>query len=480
MFDKLKAYCKRDVYPFHMPGHKRNSEKLGNNLPYSFDITEIDDFDYLHNPTGVIKEINNKASKIYNCNHSFILVNGSTSGVLSAIGAITNYGDSVLVARNCHKSVYNAIEINGLNAYYVLPENNEEFDIHTVITPDSIKKALESHKDIKAVILTSPTYEGFVSNIKEISDICHGYNIPLFVDEAHGAHLGLSEYFPNEAIQNGADIAVLGLHKTLPALTQCAVLNINSHLVDITKLKEQLSIFQTSSPSYILMSSIDKCLDYISNDTQALFTNYHRLLTDFYDTTKSLKHIKVLTPSSDNKEYFDYGKIIISTLNTDINGIELAQILRSKYNLETEMACNTYVLAMTSICDREEGFNRLISALIEIDSTLTISSKSSGTVSLTIPNKQLSVSGTKTLNGKYVDLKQSVGNTALEYVFAYPPGIPILVPGEIIDEQIITTINQLKKANINLIFSKTENTDEIFVSNTSDSLTNNALRGKIK
>ncbi len=464
MFDKLKAYCKRDVYPFHMPGHKRNSDVLDNNLPYSIDITEINDFDYLHNPTGIIKEINNKGKDIYNCEHSFILVNGSTSGVLSAISAITNYGDKVLVARNCHKSVYNAIEINGLDAYYVLPEYDKDFDIHTIITPNSIKKALNKHKDIKAVILTSPTYEGFVSNIKEISDICHSFNIPLFVDEAHGAHLGLSDYFPSEAIQNGADIAVLGLHKTLPALTQCALLNVNSKLIDISKLKEQLSIFQTSSPSYILMSSIDKCFDYISNNTQVLFKNYHRLLTDFYDNSKSLKLLKI----HPNNVFFDYGKIIISTLNTNINGIELAKILRSKYNIETEMACNSYILAMTSICDREEGFKRLLNALFEIDNTLIKNNRISKDVSLTIPNKMFSVTEAKKLQGKYISIDKSEGKTSLEYVFAYPPGIPILVPGEVIDKQIISIINNLKKAQINLIFSKSENTDEIFVSNISD------------
>lgn len=477
MFEKLKAYCKRDVYPFHMPGHKRNYKELGSDLPYQFDITEIDDFDYLHNPNGIIKDINDKASAIYNCQYSFMLVNGSTSGVLSAISAITNYGDKVLVARNCHKSVYNAIEINGLEACYVLPEYDAEFDIHSVINPNSIKSALLEHNNIKAVILTSPTYEGFVSNIKDISDICHSFNVPLFVDEAHGAHLGLSEYFPSEAIKMGADIAVLGLHKTLPALTQCAVLNVNSNLVDIYKLKEILSIYQTSSPSYILMSSIDKCLEYVSNDTQNKFETYNQNLIEFYKSVKSLKHLKVLSYTT---EYFDYGKIIISTLNSNISGIELSEILRNNYNIEIEMSCNSYVLAMTSICDRVEGFKKLSDALIKIDKSLKSNTNTKNQIKLSIPKKINSVSNAKKLNGTFAKLENSVGKISLEYVFAYPPGIPILVPGEVIDEQIISVIKHLKNAKVNIIFSKSENTDEIFISNISDSLTNNTLRGKIK
>ena len=462
MFDKLKAYCKRDVYPFHMPGHKRNYEKLGTDLPYEFDITEIDDFDYLHNPNGIIRDINKKASSIYNSGHSFMLVNGSTSGVLSAISAVTNYGDAVLVARNCHKSVYNAIEINGLEAYYVLPEYNQEYDIHTIITPKSVKLSLDKHKNIKAVILTSPTYEGFVSNIKEISDICHSYNIPLIVDEAHGAHLGLSEYFPSEAIKNDADIAILGLHKTLPALTQCALLNVNSKLVDIYKLKEMLSIYQTSSPSYILMSSINRCLEYISTDTHNKFTAYNNHLISFYESVKSLKNLRIFPYQS---EYFDYGKLIISALKSNISGIELQEILRKDYNIETEMSCDSYVLAMTSICDREEGFKRLSNALVKIDKTLESNKNTKNQIKLSIPRKIYSVTNAKQLNGTTTKLENSVTKISLEYVFAYPPGIPILVPGEVIDEQTINIINNLKNAKVNIIFSKSENTDEIFVSN---------------
>ena len=464
MFNKLKAYCKRDVYPFHMPGHKRNYKELGADLPYHFDITEIDDFDYLHNPNGIIKNINDKASAIYNCKHSFMLVNGSTSGVLSAISAVTDYGDKILVARNCHKSVYNAIELNGLEAYYVLPEYNKEFDIHTKIAPESIKLALNKHKDIKAVVITSPTYEGFVSNIKDISEICHSYNIPLIVDEAHGAHLGLSEFFPSEAIKNGADIAILGLHKTLPALTQCALLNVNSSLVDIYKLKEMLSIYQTSSPSYILMSSIDKCLEYISNDTNIKFNTYKNNLIAFYESISSLKHIRIFPYQT---EYFDYGKLIISTLNSNISGIELQEILRKDYNIETEMSCNSYVLAMTSICDREEGFKRLSNALIKIDETLKSNTNTKKQIKLSIPQKIHSVTNAKKLTGTVTKLENSVGKISLEYVFAYPPGIPILVPGEVIDKETISVIDNLKNAKVNIIFSKSANTNEIFISNNS-------------
>lgn len=447
MFNQLKEYCKKDICPFHMPGHKRNIDLLGNDLPYEYDITEINGFDYLHSPDGIIKNVQEKAKKIYNCEHSFMLVNGSTCGVLAAIRTITEYGDKVLVARNCHKSVYNAIELNGLDAVYILPEYNGEFNIHTVINPDSVKIALENNPDIKAVILTSPTYEGFVSNIQKIAETAHSHNIPLFVDEAHGAHFGLSDFFPPDALSCGADIAVLGLHKTLPALTQCALLNVKSNLINIPKLKEQLSIFETSSPSYILMSSIDKCLSIITEQGEKLFSDYYNNLKYFYKTTENLKSLKVFRSFSN----FDIGKIVISTLNTNINGTSLSEILRNDYSIEVEMSYDSYIIAMTSICDTKKCFERLSCALSAIDDNISSDKKNKlNTLPLSIPAKALSISETKKLSGETVGLINSIGRIALEYIFAYPPGIPIIVPGEVIDKTVIEEIINLQKADIEL------------------------------
>lgn len=447
MFKQLKNYCSKDICPMHMPGHKRNTALLGNALPYAFDITEIEGFDYLHDPTGLIKDIHCRAQKLYGCDHSFMLVNGSTGGILAAVCAVTNYGDKVLVARNCHKSVYNAIELNGLDAVYLLPEYDDNFNIFTVINPSAVEEALNKNPDIKAVILTSPTYEGFVSDIKEIAEITHQHNIPLFVDEAHGAHFGLSAYFPDDAVSCGADIAVMGLHKTLPALTQCALLNVKSKLVNIDILKEKLSVFQTSSPSYILMSSIDRYLSLMEENRGELFEKYNERIDNFYNSVKNLNKLKVHSSSLN----FDKGKILISTASCNMNGMKLAEILRSKYNIELEMAYDCYAAAMTSICDTDENFKRLSDALLDIDPKIKPSKIAcKNQTALNIPKKELCISETKKIRGEVVLLSEAAGRISLEYIYAYPPGIPIIVPGEIIDGVLISQIINLQKENINL------------------------------
>ena len=260
--ERLENYFNEDYLPMHMPGHKRNIKLLGEKLPYRIDITEIDGFDDLHHPEGIIKEIEEKAKKIYKSNKSFILVNGSTCGILAGIRSVVNYGDKVLVARNSHKSVYNAIEINCLNPIYVLPKI-DKYGINKNIKADDIENILEKNKDIKLVIITSPTYEGVLSDVKSIVNIAHKYKVPVLVDEAHGAHLSFMENSNFEALNCGADIVIQSLHKTLPALTGTAILHIKGDLVKEEDVRRELSIFETSSPSYILMSSIDECLSLI-------------------------------------------------------------------------------------------------------------------------------------------------------------------------------------------------------------------------
>ena len=447
LYDKLKNYSDNDIYPFHMPGHKRN---FGSQLPYNLDLTEIEGFDNLHNAEGCLKAIEDKASELYSVNRAFLLVNGATGGILSAIRALTDFGDKVIVARNCHKSVYNAIEICGLTPVYVLPEYSETYGIYTEIKSDNIENLLSENPDTKLVIITSPTYEGIVSDIAEISKICKKYSVKLFVDEAHGAHFPFCDKFPEEAVKNGADVAVTSLHKTLPSLTQTGLL-LTDDLTLISELQQNLSVFETSSPSYILMSSIEMCLEYVSENREA-FNDYYENLKEFYNKSNTLKNLKVLTFNN-----FDSGKIIIHTAKTDINGIELAKILREKYLIETEMAYTNYVLAMTSVCDTKEGFARLFNSLVEIDKTCKNEGiDSSYSVLTSIPKRRFKSSDKSKFKSKIIDFKNSKNKASMEYVWAYPPGIPLIVPGEVISDEIISTINNLSEKNID-IFSSEKN-----------------------
>lgn len=447
-----------------MPGHKMIDVVNDGLLPYEIDLTEIDGFDNLHNACGCLKGIEKKAEKLYDVNHAFLLVNGATGGILSSIRAMTNLGDKIVVARNCHKSVYNAIELCGLNPEYILPEYDEKYGIFTFVSPHKIELLLAENPDTKLVITTSPTYEGIVSDIKTIADICHRYGAMLFVDEAHGAHFPFSKKFPSEVVKCGADVAVVSLHKTLPSLTQTALLLTDNSEIN-EKLQENLSVFESSSPSYILMSSIENCLDFVS-DNKTDFETYTNRLTNFYNGTKSLNNLSIIYNDKsflENCFDYDFGKIVISTADTNISGTELAKILRDKYKLETEMSYTNYVIAMTSVCDTDEGFGRLKNALFEIDSSLTERKKYNIHNNFSeIPKRSFNSYLKNNFKSEKIRFKNSKGRVSLEYVWAYPPGIPLIVPGEIITDKLISQINILISNNIQINSTKNSMPDYIY------------------
>lgn len=414
---------KLNKYPFHMPGHKRNKnfDIVGSNI----DITEIDGFDNLHSANGSIKEIEDKLATIYNANRSFMLINGSTVGLLSAIFAVTNRNDKIIISRNCHKSVYNACYLRELDVIYIEPDYDENDGYYTFVSQNSVDKAIEENPDAKAVVITSPTYEGNISNIKS--------SIPLIIDCAHGAHFGFGSFpkYPN------GDIIISSLHKTLPCLTQTAVLNVYNNKYT-NNVKKYLDIFETSSPSYILMNSVSKCIEILNNDKE-LFSSYENNLNEFYKIELNNLKLKI----GDDK-----GKIVISTSSTNINGTELAELLRNKYNIECEMASINYIILMTSVADTKNSFILLKKALEEIDETLE-------KVEITkiakpiLPVKKYKSS--EIIETYDTILSKANGKICAEYVYAYPPDIPIIVPGEIISKEIIDSINNMIINNVNVI-----------------------------
>ena len=374
---------------------------------------------------------------------------------------MTKYGDKVLVARNSHKSVYNAIEINNLNPIYLLPKI-DKYGIDKNIDINNIKENLEKNKDIKLVIITSPTYEGVISDIKKIVEISHKYNIPVLVDEAHGAHLKfINKLSENEAINAGADIVIQSLHKTLPALTGTAVLHIQGEYVRKENIERELSIFETSSPSYILISSIEECLDIVKNKGTELFKKYQENLKYFYKETRKLKNLKILGNEileENEKYYYDFGKIVIITSNCEITGKELSDILRTDYKIELEMSSINYALAMTSICDTKENFERLLQALIEIDEKLEKEKvkivkeiEKTRKIEIKLPKFKMNIlEAINNENIEFLDYNKLEGRILKEYIWVYPPGIPLITPGEEISKEIIDKIKEFLQAGIEI------------------------------
>lgn len=473
MLGKLEAYSKENIVPMHMPGAKRNSELIGRYMddmpaPYDIDITEIDGFDNMHNADGLIKKAFEKTAALYGADESLFLVNGSTAGNMAAICGVTDKGDSIIVARNCHISVYNAIILNELDANYVYPQYDDEYGYYKGISLREIKDTVEKNesmgKDIKAVVITSPTYEGNVSDIKNIAAYLHEHNIPLIVDEAHGAHFKFSCEFPQTSVEQGADIVINSVHKTLPSLTQTAVMHINYGYVNVSKVKRYWNIYQSTSPSYILMGSIDRCMSIIEKDGEYLFENYISKLKILRNKLGQLKNIKLI--DSD-----DISKIVIGCDNAK----KLYDILLKEYGIQLEMSSLKYAIAMTSIFDSAEYYDRFYNALCEIDrrynanninnsannnqnyaehynifnNTLSIK-KADIKVNIADFKNEALMSIAKALNegdkngyDKIMMNDSSLyGRISAKMVYVYPPGIPILCPGEIISENVVNIISK--------------------------------------
>lgn len=437
-------------YPFHMPGHKRNLEVMGNLFPYDMDITEIEGFDDLHHASGILKEAMADAAKLWGAKETFFLINGSTSGILAGIRALTKTGDTVLMARGCHRSVYHAVELCHLHPIYLVPPLCQTLPIFGSMPPETIQKALQENPNCKLVILTSPTYEGVVSDIASIAEIVHNAGAYLLVDEAHGAHFGFDTDFPMTAVRLGADIVIQSMHKTLPAPTQTALLHICSTQVPIAEVRRQLAIFQTSSPSYVLLSQMQRCVTFLKKKGTSFFSDYVTKLQQFYHTVNHLSALRVYPLQETAIFDADIGKIIINTSHSNINGTTCANILRNTYGLETELSQPSYVLAMTSILDTTEGFSRLANALSAIDQTVQPSGANTLVCLPAIPTTICSITQALEQPHEIVSFSDAVHRIAADYIWAYPPGIPLIVPGEEFTTDLLSYIQELQKNGISV------------------------------
>ena len=432
LWERLEAHHKAGYLSLHMPGHKENAAlapylaRLGAEL----DITELPEFDDLHDPSGVLAQGMDRAAKLWGSRKSYFQVNGSTGGLLAAIRAATRRGDQVLVARHCHKAVYHAIELCGLDPVFLLPPVEETFGLAGSLSPEQVAQALEDHPGVKLVVYPSPTYDGVVSDTAGICATAHAKGVPVLVDEAHGAHLGFHPAFPPGAMAQGADLAVASLHKMLPSLTQTALLHAGGKLVPLPQVARQTGIFQSSSPSYLLMASMDGCVRLLEEKGEALFAAWHRRLTEF-----------------------DPAKILISTQGTGLTGVALRDLLRREYRIEVEMALDHYVLAMTGLGTDDAMPARLAQALLAIDETCASSEETPSVLAVpgALPPRRCSLEEAAQAPGGLSFLYDAMGKVCGEYIWAYPPVIPLIAPGEEITPPLVETVEGLYRAGVRLI-----------------------------
>lgn len=531
--EALEKYIEKGTYPWHMPGHKRRpleksdgsmclkDDENGGQSPqnvdnisksrenfwngvYAHDFTEAKDLDDMHEPEMFIADSLAEMKKVYGTFATYMLVNGSTSGLMTAIHATCHRGDVILAARNCHKAVYNAICMLELEPEYIVPdyvdmrwhcganqsmsdrmtdargkddcetqegtdirgegdrETPERTDILGDISPDKLERAINTMiadgRKPSAVIITSPTYEGVISDIRIIAEIAHRYGIYLIVDEAQGAHLNFMEGYET-AMEQGADIVIESLHKTMPALTQTSLLHVMNPKLD-ERVRRYLQIFQTSSPSYIFMQSMEKAVAFGVNN-KAEFVKYGRRLEIFAEKCDSLRNIRLFR-SCDACKVFDHdeGRLVFVVRPGTVDGsgqiftgVMLADILADRYGLIVEMASVSYVICISSVVDSADSYDILFKAIEEIDNDLEHSVIVDGSRAMDIiSGRRSAVVPGKAWDelSEMVPLELSVGRISGAFVYAYPPGIPVLAPGEIVDERAVCGIDTMIRSGLNV------------------------------
>ncbi len=429
--DGISKYINMGRISFAMPGHKGTAAAVGKNI-FKYDVTELEDTDNLLSPTGYIKESMQHASEIYGTASSHYLLGGSTSGIYSMVSLAVSEGEKIIVDRFCHKSVIAAIILRGAVPVYITPEYNYQFSFTGGMLPAEVESAMDSHPDAKAVIITSPTYYGTVSNISAIADSVHKAGMLLLVDEAHGAHLHLSEKLPESAVKCGADMAVQSVHKTLGALSGGSLLHVNTDKFAPWQLEEVLAMYHTSSPSYAALCALEQAVleaDKLSKKYDSLIATIDKCRATVNGEAKAYWVGEELLGGC-GIFAMDKTRIVINFSKLPITGYGVADILRKKYKIEVEMADERNIVCIATAYNTPSQIKALAAAVLAITKKMPVSANKTDDVHLPTPSIAMTPRSAHMSPWERVDMAEAVGRVARTTVCKYPPGIPLLVPGE--------------------------------------------------
>lgn len=437
----------KDLYPLHMPGHKRRGfSGMHREALWENDWTEIPGLDDLHAPSGAIARSMGAWAKWVGAAEARYLVNGSSGGIWAALYAALYPGERILVARNAHRSVFGALEILQLDPVFYLPPWIEDWGIWGSVSPTEVERILREDPSIRAVLVTSPTYEGVLSDLVQLADVCRAAQVLLIVDAAHGAHLRESSRARQDAVSAGADLVVESLHKTLPALTPAAVLY-RSERIDPRRFSQGLRLFQTSSPSYPLLASIEACLaDLVQDQKQShlrLEAEWERVVERLQKTLQMLQILQVhCQPGRDREKIWahDFQKLLVR-IPPGFDAQQADLWMRSEGGIQWEMVQAHTLLGILTPADCGAGLLKIAEGLTEYDTVLLrqkpfISSCAEKVLfsGWTLPERVYTAGQARRLVGKRQNYQDSLGCVSQEMIFAYPPGIPLILPGERISE----------------------------------------------
>lgn len=452
IYEALTEYVRSRKVHFDVPGHKRNPKtevqiEFMNKKLIELDVSSAKPLDLIGNPKGVIKEASQLMAKAFSSEDAYLMVNGTSAAVQSMMLAALKPGDKIILPRNIHKSAMNALILSGAIPVYIKPVIDENLGIAHGVTLDSVRNAIEDNHDAKAVLVMNPTYYGVTSDLSEIVNLVHENNMLLLCDEAHGAHFYFNDNLPAGAMTLGADMAAVSLHKTGGSLTQSSALLAHRRYVDTHLIQRAVNLTQTTSPSYLLLGSLDVARQVLEDDGKVLLdealslADYARekinAIGDYHCPGREL----IGTPGIHD---LDLTKLTIKVSDLGLTGNEVYDLLRDSYNIQVELGDVHIIMAIVSLGDTKEGIDALIEALTDIRSKYKTDKKIVTDFLWSRPIMVVAPRDAYYGNKRSVDLGDAVGDIAGEMVMAYPPGIPIIAPGEKITREVIEYIEFLK------------------------------------
>lgn len=467
IYDALMRFKKMRIVPFDVPGHKRGrgnpelAQFLGEDC-LGVDVNSMKPLDNLCHPVSVIKEAEEIAAEAFGAKSAFFMVGGTTSSVQSMILYACKKGDKIILPRNVHRSAINALVLCGAIPVYVNPDVDKKLGISLGMSKESVKDAIEQNPDAVAIFVNNPTYYGICSDIKSIVDIAHANNMLVLADEAHGTHFSFGENMPTSAMAAGADISAVSMHKSGGSLTQSSFLLLNDG-TNPDYMRQIINLTQTTSASYLLLSSLDLSRRNLSKNGKEIFANVCNLaeyarceinkIGGYYAFSKDLIN-------GDSVYDFDMTKLSVNTLGIGLAGIEVYDLLRDEYDIQIEFGDLGNILAYISVGDRERDVERLVSALAEIKRRFAKPvSQSMLTQEYITPIVKIPPQEAFYSSKEKVALKDCVGRICTEFVMCYPPGIPILAPGEEVTQDVVSHIEYAKQKGCSLTGAEDLNTD---------------------
>ncbi|MFC5543256.1 MAG: aminotransferase class I/II-fold pyridoxal phosphate-dependent enzyme [Bacilli bacterium] len=444
LVETLKKFVEKQPTSFHVPGHKNGfisglPKELQGALP--FDLTELTGLDDFHHPEGAIYEAEQLLAQTYGADRSFFLVNGSTVGNLAMIYATCKRNEKVIVQRNAHKSIFHGLQLVGAKPIYVSPEWDGETRTATHVSLSTLKEVLLLHQDVKAVILTSPTYYGAVSKeLKQQIALCHELGIPVLVDEAHGAHLSASKRFPESALDVGADIVVQSAHKTLPAMTMASFLHIKSNIVDAERVNRYLRMLQSSSPSYLLLASLDDARHYVQTYSEIDASYFFEKRNQWIEALRSIQPLEVI-------EVDDPLKVLLRV--PGYTGFQLKESLENS-GIYPEMADVHQVLLILPLLKQGQNFpfaetriqiKEAVASLKKREKTNVLSNPLKEIQKISIP--EYSFDELADMETEWIPYVRAMGRVSAGMVIPYPPGIPLFISGEKITVSKLSQLEEL-------------------------------------